>query len=91
MQHFKYLLKLGEVRATHVMAPMLVDRVTGCENQSEVVSMAYLPILMGFRYCYMRYMAGFECKVRSNAKVATIIKGVEGNIVDKTQFVSMST
>ena len=36
-------------------------------------------------------MAGFQVKVRSNAKVATIVEGAEGNDVDKAQFVSMST
>ena len=53
--------------------------------------MEYLPILMGFRYCYKRYMAGFQVTVRSNAKGATIVEGAEGNVVDKALFFSIST
>ena len=43
MRHFEYLLELGEVRATHVVAPM-VDGVAGRANRSEAVDMVYLPI-----------------------------------------------
>ena len=90
MRHLECLLELGEARATCVVATM-VDRVAGHENRSEEVDMVYLPILMGFWYYYKWYMAGFECKVRSNAKGATIVEGVAGNSVDKAQFILMST
>ena len=46
-RHFNYLLQLGEVRATRVMAT-LVDGVAGRTNREEAEEMVYLPISMGY-------------------------------------------
>ncbi len=43
-QHMEYLLKLGEVRATQVVAT--VGGIQGRANQEDTVDMIYLPISM---------------------------------------------
>ena len=46
-RHFDYLLQLGEVRATQVIAT-LVDSVAGRTNQEEADEMVYLLISMRY-------------------------------------------
>ena len=50
-QHFEYLLELGKVYATRVLAT-LVDGEQGHANRDGTVDMVYLPTLFGFRPCY---------------------------------------
>jgi hypothetical protein len=54
---FEYLLNLGEVRATCIVAT-LVDGEQGHSNCKDMVDMIYLPILMGYRMCYVHVCAG---------------------------------
>ena len=63
------MMHLGEVRATRVVAT-LVDGVAGRDNRDDTTDMVYLPISMGYRNCYKRYMAGNGYKVHSNQKGA---------------------
>ncbi len=53
--HFEYLQNLGEVRATRVVAT-LVDGMGGHVNRDDNIDVTYLPISMGYRPCYKRYM-----------------------------------
>ena len=65
--HYEYLLDLGEVRATQVVAT-LVDGVQGHTNRDKgtvdgdesTVDMIHLPMTMGYRNCYKRYMASLD-------------------------------
>ena len=61
--HFDYLLQLGEVRATRMIAT-LVDGVAGRTNREKVEEMVYLPISMGYQNCYRQYIALLGCKVK---------------------------
>ncbi len=58
MYHFEYLKNLGEVRATQVVST-LVDgmiQVRNREDEKAAAEVTYLPISMGYRQCYRRYM-----------------------------------
>ena len=50
IKHFEYLLNLGELRATRVVAT-LVDGEQGHSNREDTVDMTYLPISMGYIVC----------------------------------------
>ena len=90
MHHFEYLLNLGEVRATRVVAT-LVDGVQGHANREDTVEQTYLPISMGYRSCYRRYMASIGYKVRTTGVGVAIVEGVEGKPIDKSEYVSYPT
>ena len=87
--HYQYLLNLGEVRATRVVA-MLVDEVQGHANRDEstvncgevTVDMIHLPMTMGYRNCFKRYMASLDYNVSSTAQGGLIVTGVGGKAVD---------
>ena len=74
--HMEYLLNLGEVRATRVVAT-LVDGVQqgGHENREDTVDMVYLPISMGYRSCYKRYMNSLGFQTRCTPKGVIIVDG----------------
>ena len=97
--HYEYLLNLGEVRATRVVAT-LVDGVQGHANRDvgivddcdEVtVDMIHLPMTMGYRNCYKRYMASLDYNVSSTAQGGLIVTGVGGKAVDSRAYVSLTT
>jgi hypothetical protein len=91
-EHFDIMMNLGEVRATRVVATM-VDGVAGRANRDDTTEMVFLPISMGYRNCYKRYMAGNGYKVRSNQKGAIIVEaGAEGGEREgKESIVSIAT
>ena len=83
LHHMEYLLKLGEVRATRVVAT-LVDGVQGHVNREDTVDMVYLPMSMGYRNCYKRYMNSIGFKIRCNPKGGIIVvDGMEMEEGDK--------
>ncbi len=86
------MMHLGEVRATRVVAT-LVDGVAGRANHDGTTNMVYLPISMGYRNCYKRYMiAGNGYKVQSNQNGAIIIEVVaEGGECEGKDYVSIAT
>ena len=96
--HYQYLLNLGEVRATRVVA-MLVDEVQGHANRDEstvncgevTVDMIHLPMTMGYRNCYKPYMASLDYNVSSTAQGGLIVTGVGGKAVDSREYVSLTT
>ena len=80
-RHFNYLLQLGEVRATRVMAT-LVDGVAGRTNREEAEEMVYLPISMGYRNCYRRYMSLLGYKVTCKPNGSIVVEGEGGKPID---------
>jgi hypothetical protein len=90
MHHFEYLSNLGKVRATRVIAT-LVDGVQGHANREDTIEQMYLPISLGYRSCYRRYMASIGYKVRKNAVGVAIVEGVEGKPINKREYVSYPT
>ena len=59
VHHLEYLKNLGEVRATRVVST-LVDgmiQVHNSKDKKAAAEVTYLPISMGYRQCYRRYMA----------------------------------
>ena len=74
--HLDYLLSLGEVRATRVVAT-LVDGIQGHANRDDTVDMVYLPISMGFRSCYKRYMHSLGFKTRSGPDGRVVVDGID--------------
>ena len=52
--HLDYLLELGEVRATRVVATLSDGGVQGHANREDTVDVVYLPISMGYQNCYKR-------------------------------------
>ncbi len=75
--HMEYLLELGEVHATRVVAT-LVDGVQGHANREDTVDMVYLPISMGFCSCgYKLYMnlLGFWTRCKPDGRI--VVDGIE--------------
>jgi hypothetical protein len=89
-EHFEYLLELGECRATRVIAT-LVDGKTGHTNRDDTVNMVYLPISMGYRNCYKRYMARLGYDVSCKPNGAIVVDGIDGKVVDPGEYVSLQT
>jgi len=78
--HLDYLLELGEVRATRVVATLSDDGgVQGHANHDDTIDMVYLPISMGYQNFYKRYMHSLGYKIRCKPDGAKYI--VDG-IVD---------
>ena len=75
--HFDYLHKLGEVRATKAIATV-VDGARGLANQQDTDGNIYLPISMGYRNCYYWYMEslGYKVTVGLNGKLKA--EGADG-------------
>ena len=77
LHHFEYLKNLGEVRATRVVAT-LVDGMGGHANRDNNIDVTYLPILMGYRSCYKRYMKALGYNVRTvGDSVSKLVRGFE--------------
>ncbi len=78
--HFEYLQNLGEVRATRVVA-MLVDGMGGHANRDDNIDVTYLPISVGYRSCYKRYMKALEYDVRTtgNGRIGCYSGGRKGS------------
>ncbi len=89
-EHFEYLLELGEVRATRVIAT-LVDGEQGHTNREDTVDMVYLPLSFGFRPCYARYMNSLGYNVTCRPNGGIIVEGIDGKVVDRKEFVSFAT
>ena len=88
--HLEYVLNLGDVRATRVVVT-LVDGIRGLTNREDTIEMVYLPISMGYRNCYKRYMAllGFEVRCKPNG--AVYVEGInKGSKPAEHGFVSLS-
>ncbi len=60
--HFDYLHKLGEVRATEVIVTV-VDGARVVANRQDTDGNIYLPISMGYHNCCYRYMESLGYKV----------------------------
>ncbi len=75
-EHFEYLLSLGDVQATRVIAT-LVDGVQGHANCQDTVDMVYLPITMGYRNCYRRYMSRLGYNVSCKPNGAIVVEHID--------------
>ena len=76
LMHLDYLLNLGEVCATRVVTT-LVDGIQGHANREDTIDQAYLPISMGYRSCYKRYMLSLGLHTRCAPDGAIIVDGVD--------------
>jgi hypothetical protein len=85
--HFDYLHKLGEVRATRVIATV-VDGERGLANREDTNGNIYLPISMGYRNCYYRYLESLGYKVTVGPNGTLTIEGADGT---EDSFVAFST
>ena len=74
--HMEYLLELGEVFATCVVAT-LVDGVQGCVNREDTVDNVYLPMSMGYRNWYKGYMNLVRFKTQCKPDGGIIVDGIE--------------
>ncbi len=74
MRRFEYLKNLGEVQATRVVAT-LVNGMQGHANCDNSINVTYLPISMGYRSCYKRYMALLGYTVRTTEMGDFIVTG----------------
>jgi hypothetical protein len=91
LHHFEYLKNLGEVRATRVVAT-LVDGMGGHANRDNNIDVTYLPILMGYRSCYKRYMKALGFDVRTTAMGGFVVTAEdEGKEVDPGAYVTFPT
>ena len=88
--HFEYLLNLGEVRATRVVAT-LVDGMGGHVNRDDNIEVTYLPISMGYRPCYKRYMKSLGYDVRTTATGGLVVTAEAGKEADPGEYVSFPT
>ena len=89
--HFDHLMQLGEVQATRVMAALVDGVQAGQTNREDTVDMVYLPISMGYRNCYKRYMASLGYNVRSLPNGETVVEGEVGEEVNSANFVLLKT
>jgi len=91
LHHFEYLKNLGEVRATRAVATM-VDGMGGHANRDDNIDVIYLPILMGYRSCYKRYMMALGYNVRTTAMGGFVVTAEdEGKEVDPGAYVTFPT
>ena len=75
--HLDYLLELGEIRATRVVTTLSDGGVQeGHANRKDTVDMVYLPISLGYRNCYKRYMHSLGFKIRCKPDGALIVDGI---------------
>ena len=75
--HFDYLHKLGEVRATKAIATV-VDGARGLANRQDIDGNIYLTISMGYRNCYYRYMESLGYKVTVGPNGSLKAEGADG-------------
>ena len=73
--HLDYLLELGKVRATRVVAKLSDGGVQGHANCKDTVDMVYLPISMGHRNCFKR-MCSLGYQIRYKPDRAVIVDGI---------------
>jgi hypothetical protein len=95
MRHLEHLTKLGEVRATRCVAT-LVDGTLGHANRDDDDDAVYIPMHMGYRSCYNRYMASLGYCVWTDAVGALTVNRLKGENdenepVDSKEFVSYPT
>ncbi len=91
LHHFDYLKNLNEVRAMRVVATM-VDGMSGHANREDNIEVIYLPISMGYRSCYKRYMKALGYNVRTTAIGGLVVTAdVEGKEVDPGEYVCLPT
>jgi hypothetical protein len=87
VRHFDYLCNLGEVRATRIVSTFVDDMITH-DHRDVRLNVTYLPISMGYRQCYRRYMASLGYKVETTPTGAFIITWEDGGGIDTGEFVS---
>ena len=75
--HFDYLHKFGEVKAVKFIATV-VDGARGLANRQDTDGNTYLPITMGYRNCYYRYMESHGYKVTVGSNGALKAEGADG-------------
>jgi hypothetical protein len=91
LHHFEYLKNLGEVRATRVVST-LVDGMGGHANRDNNIDVTYLPISMGYRSCYKRYMKALGYDVRTTPMGGFVVTADdEGQEVDPGAYVTFPT
>ena len=93
MHHFEYLKNLGEVRATRVVST-LVDgmiQVRNREDEKAAAEVTYLPISMGYRQCYRRYMASLGYTAETDGAGAWSVTRDDGGPIDSGEYVSYTT
>jgi hypothetical protein len=93
MRHLEYLMELGdEVRATQVVTTLVKGKQARI-NRDNDDNERYLPMSMGYRNCYKRYLASLGyTNVRSTASGAFILGELEdGEAMDSGDFVTFPT
>jgi len=89
--HLDYLLELGKVQATRVVATLSDGGEQGHANREDTVDMVYLPISMGYRNCYKRYMHSLGYKIRCKPDGANnIVDGIVDGKPSDHSYVSFS-
>ena len=74
------------------MMAALVDGVqAGQTNCKDTADMVYLPILMGYRNCYKRYIVLLGYNVRSLPNGGTVVEGEDSDEVNSANFVLLTT
>ncbi len=90
VSHFEYLMNLGDVRATQVVS-RFIDGMGSHDNCNASLDVTYLPISMGYRSCYRRYMSSLGYIAETTATGAFKIRKEDGSAVDTGEFVSFPT
>jgi hypothetical protein len=93
VRHLEYLKSLGEVQATRVVST-LVDRMVNhcnCKDETTSRNVTYLPISMGYRQCYRRYMALLGYRAETTNTGAFNISRDDGGDINNGEFVSYTT
>ena len=70
----------------------MVDGMGGHANRDNNIDVTYLPISMGYRSCYKRYMKALGYNVRTTAMGGFVVTADdEGKEVDPGDYVSFPT
>ena len=91
--HFEYLKQLGEVRATRVITT-LVDGMIQQRNRNDATAssnVTYLPISLGYRPCYRRYLSSLGYRAETTESGSFTISRDDGGAIDTGEFVSYTT
>ena len=93
VQHFEYLKNLGEVRATQVVSTLVDGMIQhhNCKDETTASEVTYLPLSLGYRPAYRRYMASMGYRATTTEMDAFMISRDDGGEIDPGEYVSYTT
>ena len=79
-KYMEELKDMGEVRATRSVEILVAGEVVGHTNRDHAIEDIYLPMCLGYRPCYGRYLAGLGFKYEPNSDGTYTTSALEADI-----------